>query len=97
MKKKQKFTQIYFNEADSFMEIDTHNTNLKHRLKAFAERYPDLCQMTSDNGDGCMSFRIDKHRCSLRLTAPYPAERREAIRRIAKERGIHTKAVARLG
>ena len=97
MKKKQKFTQIYFNEADPFMEIDTHNTNLKHRLKAFAERYPDLCRMTSDNGDGCMSFRIDKHRCALRLTAPYSEERREALRRNAREQGIHTKAAVSLG
>ena len=37
MNKQQKFTQIYFNEADPTMEITTHNTDLKKRLKRFAE------------------------------------------------------------
>lgn len=60
MKKKEKFTQVYFNEADPVMEIDTHNTNLKHRLTAFARQYPDLCRIVSDGGEGRMSFEIDK-------------------------------------
>ena len=42
MNKKQKFTQAYFNEADPMMEIDTYNTDLKHRLRRFAEQYPEL-------------------------------------------------------
>ena len=40
MKKKEKFTQVYFNEADPVMEIDTHNTNLKHRLTALRGSTP---------------------------------------------------------
>ncbi|MBQ5522398.1 MAG: hypothetical protein IIT86_06250, partial [Oscillospiraceae bacterium] len=28
MKKQEKFTQAYFNEADPMMEITTHNTDL---------------------------------------------------------------------
>ena len=33
MKKQEKFTQAYFNEADPIMEITTYNTDLKHRLR----------------------------------------------------------------
>ncbi len=88
MKKQDKFTQIYFNESDPMMEIDTHNTNLKHRLTAYAKAHPDLCQILYE-GEGFMTFAIDKHRCSLRLTAPYSDERREATRELAKQTGIH--------
>ena len=34
--KKDKFTQIYFNEADPMTEIDTYNADLKRRLRSFA-------------------------------------------------------------
>ena len=46
MKKQEKFTQAYFNEADPMMEITTHNTDLKHRLRKFADQYPELCRIT---------------------------------------------------
>ena len=29
MRKEEKFTQVYFNEADPTVEITTHNTDLK--------------------------------------------------------------------
>ncbi len=90
MKKKEKFTQVYFNEADPMMEIDTHNTNLKHRLTAFAREHPELCRIVSDDGNGCVSFEIDKRRCSFRLTEPYSDQRRQAIRETAKAQGIHS-------
>ena len=90
MKKQDKFTQIYFNEADPWMEIDTHNTNLKHRLTAYAKAHPDLCQILYE-GEGFMTFAIDKRRCSLRLTAPYSKERRQAASELARQTGVHTK------
>ena len=90
MKKQDKFTQIYFNEADPWMEIDTHNTNLKHRLTAYAKAHPDLCLILYE-GECFMPFAIDKRRCSLRLTAPYSEERREATRELAKQSGVHTR------
>ena len=92
MKKKEKFTQIYFNEADPVMEIDTLNTNLKHRLTAFAQQHPDLCRIVSDDGDGRMSFEIDKNRCAFRLTAPYSEARKQQLRESGKTQGIHTRA-----
>lgn len=87
LNKQQKFTQIYFNEADPMMEITTHNTDLKKRLKRFAEEFPELCRVTEIDG-GKMSFEIDKHRCSLRLTKPYSQERLETLREAAQETGF---------
>ena len=87
MRKNEKFTQIYFNEADPMMEITTHNTDLKKRLKRFAEEFPELCRVTEIDG-GKMSFEIDKHRCSLRLTKPYSQERLETLREAAQETGF---------
>ena len=91
MKKKEKFTQIYFNEADPVMEIDTHNTNLKHRLTAFTQQYPDLCRIVSDDGDGRMSLEIEKNRCAFRLTAPYSEARKQQLRECGKAQGIYTR------
>lgn len=90
MNKKQKFTQAYFNEVDPMMEITTHNTDLKHRLRKFAERYPDLCRITEID-EGRMSVEIDKRRCGFKLTKPYSKERRQAIREAGKAKGIHTR------
>lgn len=90
MNKQQKFTQIYFNEADPTMEITTHNTNLKKRLRRFAEEFPELCRITEIDG-GKMSFEIDKRRCSLRLTKPYSRDRLEALKSTGQETGIHTR------
>ncbi len=89
MKKSEKFTQVYFNEADPMMEITTYNTNLKHRLRAFAAVHPELCRITEED-EGRVSFEIDKHRCSFRLTEPYSQERRQAIRETARAQGIHS-------
>ena len=87
MRKSEKFTQIYFNEADPTMEITTHNSDLKKRLRRFAEEFPELCRVTEIDS-GKMSFEIDKHRCSLRLTKPYSQERLEALREAAQETGF---------
>ena len=90
MKKTEKFTQIYFNEGDPLMEISTWNTNLKHRLGRFAADHPDFCRIVETDG-GCMRFLIDKRRCSLRLTAPYSEERKQAASVLAKRHGVHTR------
>ena len=90
MKKQDKFTQIYFNEADPMMEIDTHNTSLKRRLTAYAKEHPDLCQILYED-EHFMTFAIDKRRCSLRLTAPYSEARKQAASELAKQTGVHTR------
>ena len=90
MKKTEKFTQVYFNEADPMMEITTHNADLKRRLRRFAEQYPDLCRITEID-EGRMSVGIDKRRCSFKLTAPYSEERKQQLRESGKAQGIHTR------
>ena len=89
--KKQKVTEVYYNEKDPIAEVHTHDTNLKKRMRKFGEKYPDLCQLTEDDGQGGLRFEIDKSRISIRLTAPYSEERRKAASELAKKRGIHNR------
>ena len=87
-KKKRKVTELYFNEYDSTAEIYTYNTKLKKRLTAYAATYPDLCQLIEDDGNGGLRFEIDKHRISIRLTAPYSEERKNVGRRQARQSNL---------
>ncbi len=87
--KKQKITEVYYNAKDPFAEVYTHDTKLKKRLRDYAEKYPELCQLTDDDGQGGLRFEIDKSRISIRLTAPYSDDRRKAASELAKRRGIH--------
>ena len=79
-KKNEKTTEIYFDETPAAVVIRTHNTALKKRLLAYAEKFPDLCRITDDDELGYLSFEIDKDRFSIRLTAPYTEERRQLAR-----------------
>ena len=79
-KKNEKTTEIYFDETPAPIVIRTHNTNLKKRLLAFAEKFPNLCRLTDDDELGYLSFEINKDRFSIRLTAPYTEERRQLAR-----------------
>ena len=60
-KKKQKVTELYFNEYDGTAEIYTYNTKLKKHLTAYAATYPDFCQLTEDDGNGGLRFEGDKN------------------------------------
>ena len=87
--KQEKTTDIWFDEKDPLIHIRTHNTDLKRRLAAYAEQYPDECCKTdTDPETGCMEFDIAKGRFSFRLTAPYSEERRQAARQYARENTI---------
>ena len=61
-KKKRKVTELYFNEYDGTAEIYTYNTKLRKRLTVYAAIYPDLCQLTEDDGNGGLRFEIDSKR-----------------------------------
>ena len=89
--KKQKNTELYFNAKDPMAEIYTHDTKLKRRLTEYAEKYPELCQLTEDDEQGGLRFEIAKERISIRLTAPYSEERKSNARRWAKENGLRGK------
>ena len=79
-KKNEKTTEIYFDETPAPVVIRTHNTALKKRLLAFAEKFPAICRLTDDDEFGYLSFEIDKERFSIRLTSPYTEERKALAR-----------------
>lgn len=89
LKKRQKHTEIYFNEESPHVEIYTHNTNLKNRLTEYAEKYPEYCRQFDDDEQGGLRFEIEKGRFGFRLTAPYSDERRKKSSENAKQNGIH--------
>ena len=86
--KKQKTTVIYFDEHSRLIEVQTHNTDLKKRLTAFAKEYPQCCLQIDDDEQGGLTFEIEKGRFSFRLTAPYSEERKQAASEWAKKNGI---------
>ena len=86
--KKQKTTVIYFDEYGGMIEVQTHNTDLKKRLMAFAAKYPECCRQIDDDEQGGLTFEIEKGRLSFRLTAPYSEERRRGASEWAKKNGV---------
>ena len=89
--KKQKVTELYYNAKDPMAEIYTHDTKLKRRLLEYAEKYPQLCQLTEDDEQGGLRFEIAKERISIRLTVPYSEDRKSNARKWAKENGLRGK------
>ena len=89
--KKQKTTVIYFDEYSRIIEVQTHNTDLKKRLTAFAAKYPECCRQTDDDEQGGLTFEIEKGRLSFRRTAPYirPAQEKESEKQL--EDAMHEK------
>ena len=85
LSKRQKTTEIYFNEADAIIEVFTHNTDFRKRLLKFAAEYPECCQQTDDDEHGGLRFEIQKGRLSFRLTGPYSEKRKEAASEYARE------------
>ena len=85
LSKKQKATNIYFNEADRMIEVCTYNTALKNRLTEFAGKYPSECRLIDDDGNGCLAFEVSKGRFAFKLTAPYDESRRKAASELAKK------------
>ena len=56
IKKKNKLTEIWFDEIGSAVNIRTYNTDLKNRLTAYAAKYPAHCRLTDDDECGCLTF-----------------------------------------
>ena len=86
--KRHKTTAIFFDEHSNMIEVQTHNTDLKKRLSAFAAKHPQCCRQTDDDEQGGLTFEIEKGRLSFRLTAPYSEERRRKASSYAKRNGI---------
>jgi len=47
---------IYFDEQSRIIEVQTHNTDLKKRLTAFAAKYPQCCRQTDDDEEGGVNY-----------------------------------------
>ena len=85
LSKKQKTTNVYFNEADSIVEVCTYNTALKNRLAEYAGKYPSECRLIDNDGNGCLTFEVNKGRFGFKLTAPYSEERRKAASELQRK------------
>ena len=85
LSKYEKETILLTSEGDDFYDIQVYDSKLKRRLTDFAVKYPDLCQITRQDPDGCIFCIIDKSRVSIRLIPPYSDERKNAAREIAKK------------
>ena len=81
--KKQKTTVIYFDEYGGMIEVQTHNTDLKKRLTAFAAKHPQRCRQTDDDEQGGLTFEIEKGRLSF---AVQEAANSHVYERVANER-----------
>ena len=88
LSKKQKATNIYFNEDSSIIEVCTYNTNLKNRLTKYAGQYSGECRLIDYDENGCLTFEINKGRFGFKLTAPYSQERRKAAGQLAKKENL---------
>ncbi len=88
LSKKQKITNISFDEDSSLIEVCTYNTDLRNRLTKFAAEYPDECRLIDDDEMGCLTFEVRKGRFGFKLTAPYSEERRKAAGELAKKENL---------
>ena len=87
--KSERETILLTSEADETWDIYTFNTDLKNRLRKFAARYPELCQLKAEDKElGCQTYVIEKSRVSIHLNSPQSAERRKAASEYAKENGF---------
>ena len=85
MKKKDKVTEIYFNEADSIMYGRTYNTKLKKQLRQLAADYPEQCNISVDADTDMIEFEINKNRLTFRINPELSAERKKQLSAEAKK------------
>lgn len=84
-------TIILWNKGEDTASVFTYEPTLKKRVAKFAREHPDIARFDFDNGSGGIAYLIDKSRISIRFTAPYSEERREAASKLAKQNGIASK------
>ena len=89
MKIRRFYENRAYQEHSRIIEVQTHNTDLKKRLAAFATKHPQCCRQTDDDEQGGLTFEIEKGRLSFRLTAPYSAKRRRAASEAAKKSSVN--------
>lgn len=85
IKKKNKVTEIYFNEADDIMYGKTYNTKLKKQLRQLAADYPEQCKISVDTDTDMIEFEINKNRLTFRINPELSAERKAQLLMDAKK------------
>lgn len=88
LSKYEKETILLTSEGDVTYDIYTFNEALKRKLAAFAEAYPQCCQLKEIGELGSATYLIEKSRVSIRLIPPISEERKEALSKAAKEQGL---------
>ena len=87
--KKERDTEIIYDQSDAPMQIRTHDLNLIRRLIALSNEYPETCCLVEvDTISGTYFEVMDKSRVSIHVTKPYSAERRQRQSEWAKEHGL---------
>ncbi len=86
--KRQKDTEIYYNQSSDPMQIRTHDQKLIRKLSALSEGFPELCRLVEEDDYNGSYFEVDKRRVSIHVTRPYTEERRQKQSEWAKESGI---------
>lgn len=82
--KKDKRTEIYFNEYDDKATIITANTNLKNRLLNYSQNYPTLCKFLNED-EYSVEYEIEKDRLSIRLLPPCSESRKNMARKLMEK------------
>ena len=85
MKKKDRLTEIYFNEQDNIMYGRTYNTKFKNQLRQLTNDYPDQCRIMEEPECGMIEFEINKDRLTFRINPEISEERRKELSDQAKK------------
>ncbi len=86
--KRDRDTEIYYNQSSDPMQIRTNDPKLIRRLKGLSEEYPELCKLTEEDEICGSYFEVDKRRISIQVTRPYSEERRRKQSEWAKTKGL---------
>lgn len=86
--KRERDTEIYYNQSNDPIQVRTNDPSLIRRLKGLSEEYPELCKLTDEDEICGAYFEVDKRRLSIHVTRPYPEERRKKQSEWAKEYGM---------
>ena len=60
LKKSQKTTEIFFDEASRWITVNTYNTDLKNRLTAYAKNIPICAGLPMTQRMAVFSLRLRK-------------------------------------
>jgi hypothetical protein len=78
--KAEQETILLTSEADNTVSVYTFNRKLKERLKAYSQRFPNLCRLIEHQGNGSVTYEVDKSRVSIHLLAPTTEKQQRANR-----------------